>query len=130
MLELMGRSWEDIDEVPAIGELEDIGTKAPPYPNPTLALEPDLFHLLIGRSPSPADVDDAFGGFDSVVLGNLLHKNEVRLHSSKQSVAVSSPPYPPYRMQVVMKKVVRLGSSEKLNEEGAEDMPISSPDDT
>lgn len=24
------------------------------------------------------DVDDAFGGFDSVVLGNLLHKNEVR----------------------------------------------------
>lgn len=58
MRELMGRSWEDIDDVPVVGDM-------------------DKEARLIGRSPSPVDVDDAFGGFDSVVLGNLLQKNEV-----------------------------------------------------
>jgi len=79
---LLSRSWEDIDEVPVLDDL-------------------DKESRAIVRSPSPFDADDAFGGFDSVVLGNLLHKNEVAL-----------------------KKVVRLGSSDALAEDSQ-----ASPDD-
>ncbi|ELR19976.1 protein kinase domain containing protein [Acanthamoeba castellanii str. Neff] len=87
MRELMGRSWEDIDEVPIVGDSDR-----------------DARSLV--RSPSPVDVDDAFGGFDSVVLGNLLHKNEVAL-----------------------KKVARMGSSDKLNEEDVDDVDSNSSSD-
>jgi len=70
------------------------------------------------RSPSPFDADDAFGGFDSVVLGNLLHKNEV-MRSVTNVTNISTG-----LSQVALKKVVRLGSSDALAEDSQ-----ASPDD-
>ncbi len=61
MSELMGSSWEDLDDVPMHAVLHE-----------------DLDRLArTARSPSPPA--DAFAGFDSVVVGNLLRKNEVTL---------------------------------------------------
>jgi hypothetical protein len=73
------------------------------------------------------DVDDAFGGFDSVVLGNLLHKNEVRTLRARRSCSRTHTSS--QMCQVALKKVARMNSSDKLNKEDVEDVDSNSSSD-